>query len=243
MVHVYTDFDGTITRLDVGDAMFERFGGSQCVGIIEEYRSERISAAECFRRESAACATLRQEDLDAFLDAQEIDGTFAPFVSYCRDAGYPLTVLSDGMDYYIRRILERHGVGAVPFFSNHLDLVPAAGGAVSFSPVFPYEDEVCTRCACCKRNHILTTSGDEDVIVYIGEGYSDRCPARFADLVFAKDDLLAYCEEANISYFPYATFADIQSRLETMRRDPGERRLKRKRHQAALARREVYLGG
>ena len=38
------------------------------------------------------------------------------------------------------------------------------------------------------------------MIVYVGDGYSDRCPVQYADIVFAKGDLQTYCQEQNISY-------------------------------------------
>ena len=73
MIKIFTDFDGTITLQDVGDAMFERFGGPQCKEIINEYREGKISAVECFRRESALCSRVGIADLNAFLDSREID--------------------------------------------------------------------------------------------------------------------------------------------------------------------------
>jgi 2,3-diketo-5-methylthio-1-phosphopentane phosphatase len=245
MLRLFTDFDGTISRQDVGDAFFERFGGARSVAAVEAYREGRLSAADCFREECAACGEVDMAELDAFLAAQEIDPAFAGFVRFASERGFPVAVLSDGMDYYIRRMLERHGLGGVTSYSNTLRLVPAgAPGRVTFAPEFPYRDEVCDRCACCKRNHILTLSADDDIVVYIGEGYSDRCPARYADAVFAKDDLLTYCQRENISYFEYQTFADIVRRLESSLREPaGSPLALRKRKQAVQARCDVYLGG
>ena len=242
MVKVFVDFDGTVTKPDVGDAMFERFGGQECLRAVEEYRMGSISAVECFRRESAACHDVEKTDLDAFLDAQEIDETFIPFAGFCKDRELDLTILSDGMDYYIMRILDRRGAGEVKFLANHLELVPVNGfGRVRLEPAFPYTDEVCDRCACCKRNHILTRSADEDVIVYVGEGYSNRCPARYADVVFAKDELLKYCRQENISYFEYRAFSDVEERLRALLDKPGKRPALRKRRQAELARREAFI--
>ncbi len=243
MLKIFIDFDGTITACDVGDAMFEHFGGRVCAGIIDEYHQERISAAECFRRESAACGDVPTAALDAFLDKQEIDPTFPAFVRYCRQAGHEITVLSDGMDYYIGRILSHYGLSGVRFFSNHLNFLASGNDSmVRFVPEFPYQDEVCDRCACCKRNHILSASADDDIIVYIGEGYSDRCPAGYADVVFAKDDLLRYCQRENISYFEYRSFADVQERFTRALTQPGKRFF-RKGKQAERARRDAFLGG
>lgn len=242
MVHIFVDFDGTITREDVGDALFARFGGERSLRAVEAYRRGERSAVECFVEECLACGSVPADELREFLRTREIDPTFAAFAAWCRDRSFNLTILSDGMDYYIRAILEQHGLGWVPFRANVLDVVPAGTpGRVEFRPSFPHTDEVCDRCASCKRNHMLTAAGEEDAIVYAGEGYSDRCPVRFADVVFAKDELLRHCEDESIPYYPYASFADVRDRLEKI--SPGGAAGFPRRHRAALARKDVYLGG
>ena len=246
MIRTFIDFDGTISRKDVGDLLFETFGGRTCLELVEQYRAGTLTATECFRRECEACGEVEPQSLDAFLDGQEIDSTFAGFVEFCEERRVGCTILSDGMGYYIARILNNNGLGRVPFFANTLELLPVDGTSrVRFRPSFPYRDENCERCACCKRNHILTLSADDDIIVYVGEGYSDRCPAQYADVVFAKDELMEYCRASGIPFVSYRTFGDITKRLAKMidRKDPvGGVRL-RKRRRAELARCEVYLGG
>jgi 2-hydroxy-3-keto-5-methylthiopentenyl-1-phosphate phosphatase len=245
MINIFIDFDGTITTQDVGDAMFETFGGRKCLDFIGEYRDGDISAVECFRRECAECTGTDKNALDTFLDSQKIDSTFSEFLEFCSTNKFQYFVLSDGMDYYIDRILSRHQITGVSYFSNHLDLVPMNGDSkIMFQPSFPFTDETCDRCACCKRNKMLTLSADEDVIIYIGEGYSDRCPVRYADIVFAKDELLNYCRRENISYFEYRTFADVMTRLKSMAENKQTKKhfgLKKHR-QAQLAARELFIG-
>jgi 2-hydroxy-3-keto-5-methylthiopentenyl-1-phosphate phosphatase len=245
MIKIFIDFDGTITRQDVGDAMFETFGGETSLQAVDEYRQENISAVECFNKESAACGEFEKRALDNFLDAQEIDPTFIEFIKFCRERGIEHYIVSDGMDYYITHILQRYGLGDVPFFSNHMELVSFNGTSkVRFQPSFPFVDEVCDRCASCKRNHMLTLSGDEDIIVYVGEGYSDRCPVRYADAIFAKDDLLKYCQQENIPFFEYRTFDDVTKRLKMLidGSNADKTVALRKRRQAELARREAFIG-
>jgi 2-hydroxy-3-keto-5-methylthiopentenyl-1-phosphate phosphatase len=242
---IFTDFDGTITINDVGDAMFERFGGLRCREYIDEYRKGLISAAECFRKEAAACGELNQQDLDVFLDSQPIDMTFMPFVEFCNSQQIDVTVFSDGMDYYIRRILNRTGVRDISVFSNALNVTPVSGSSlVRFEPEFPYLNESCDRCACCKRNIMLTQSGEDDILICIGEGYSDRCPVKYADIVFAKDHLAEYCREEQLPFYEYRSFGDIKERLNEMiqvhESKPGKTRL-HKRRQAELARRELFI--
>ncbi len=242
-VNIFVDFDGTITLRDVGDAMFERFGGIRSTEAIDRYRRGELSAVECFRTECDACGTVDKRALDAFIDAQQVDPTFADFLAFCDANGFQCWVLSDGMDHYIDRILDRRGF-RVRRFSNALEFVPAGEAShVTLRPSFPFTDEVCDRCACCKRNHMLTLSGDDDLIVYVGEGYSDRCPARHADIIFAKDELLRYCRSEKIPCREYGTFGDIVRHLQKLSAAPGGSRGFRKRRQAELARRAVFSGG
>ena len=50
--------------------------------------------------------------------------------------------------------------------------------------------------------------------IFVGDGLSDRYAAARADLVFAKGDLAAYCDQQTISYTPYQSLAAIAKRLE-----------------------------
>ena len=237
MVRLFIDFDGTITRDDVGNLFFRTFGGPACDELVRRYRAGELSAAATFREEAAAVGPLDPGAAGEFLRGCDTDPGFPRLVRFCRDREIDLCVVSDGLDYYIAAILERAGCGDVPFVSNRAVFHgPDASGRHALGFEFPYNDAVCDRCACCKRNLMLTRSADEDVIVYVGDGFSDRCPVRYADLVFAKGDLQTYCREENISYIVYRTLDDVLGRLESLMEGDGMRR----RRQAMLRRRAVF---
>ena len=236
-VKIFVDFDGTITTHDVGNLFFREFGGEACDTFIADYHQEKISAQECFRREAATAGGILPNDLNALLDRQTIDPGFKDFVDFCRLRDLEFHIVSDGLDYYIERVLRAHGIQNVSYVANALSLEPAgANGRQSFSLTFPHSDSVCDRCACCKRNFMLTHSGDDDIIVFIGEGYSDRCPVQYADIVFAKEDLQHFCQRENISYYLYASFHDVTGRLARLL----ARRQLRKRRRAELKRKEAF---
>jgi 2,3-diketo-5-methylthio-1-phosphopentane phosphatase len=234
---VFVDFDGTITRQDVGNAFFRAFGGPICNTIVQEYRDEKISAQECFRREVATIGTLDKQDAIAFLKNQPIDESFKQLVAFCASQDIEIRIVSDGLDFYIGEILEAHGVDDVPYFANALGLHSLGSDTCELAISFLHSDAECTRCACCKRNIMLTHAGDDDIIVFIGEGYSDRCPAQYADIVFAKDELQSYCQQENISYFLYSSFADVVDRLKQLL----ARKSIPKRRRAELKRRELFI--
>src|SRR5512140_1454653 len=213
-VKIFVDFDGTITTHDVGNELFREFGGAACEAFIAEYHKEKISAQELFRREAAAAGAVLPADLHAFLDRQTIDPGFKEFVEFCRRRDIEFHIVSDGLDYYIDRVLRAHGIQNVSFVANALSLEPpGTDGRALLSLSFPHGDSMCDRCACCKRNFMLTHAADDDIIVFIGEGYSDRCPVQYADVVFAKDTLQTFCKAENISYYLYASFHDVLERL------------------------------
>jgi 2-hydroxy-3-keto-5-methylthiopentenyl-1-phosphate phosphatase len=233
-VKLFIDFDGTIARGDIGNAFFRRFGGEVCTKWIERYHAGEISAQECFYGERNAMGRVRREDANAFLTTCDVDAGFPGLVAFCRSAGIPITILSDGLDYYITALLRMCGCEDILFFSNRL-LWPSGGEGV---PVlqFPHGNAECDRCACCKRNIMLDACGDEDIMVYVGDGYSDRCPVEYADVVFAKGSLQAWCQQKNISYYPYTDLLEVRRRLEEL----AMRRTLRRKARAEQRRREAF---
>ncbi len=234
---IFVDFDGTITRQDVGDAFFVEFGGEVCSEYVAEYKANGISAKELFRKEVDAIGLLDERKAVEWFHKQPIDESFARFVDFCRQRDIEFHVVSDGLDYYIREILQHNRLEDISFFANHLEIQSGENGLARVSISFPYDDAECTRCACCKRNIMLTTCSEDDIIVYIGEGYSDRCPARYADIIFAKEDLQKFCQQENISYFLYSSFDDVVQRLEELL----ERNKLKPRREAEMKRREAFV--
>ena len=231
---VFVDFDGTITKFDVGEAIFREFGSAaETDKIVADLIINKITARKCWE---LLFATIKQIDVvkfDEFIDSMNIDTTFHQFHNYCCVKDIDIFVLSDGFDYYINRILKKENLNHVKLFANKL-IINAKNELV---PSFPYFDIECQTSANCKRNHILNNSGDEEFTVYIGDGNSDKYSTQFCDFIFAKDYLLKYCEKERITFFPFKNFDDIIVRLESLR---TKKRLK-KRYQAELKRKEIYL--
>jgi len=236
MIRVFCDFDGTMTVEDVGNRLFHTFAGDAGATIVEEYRAGRINAKDCLRRECAALGPLRAETIREFADRFPLDPFAREFVRFCRTREIPLTILSDGLDLYVEPILAKAGLEDIPWFANHGSFVEAYDGTI-LVPSFPHRDEHCDLCGNCKRNHMVTQSADDDLVVYVGDGISDRCPVRYADIVFAKHDLIKYCQDQNVSYFEYRNLGDVRDRLEHM---VSQKRYKQRR-EAVMARRDVFI--
>lgn len=231
---IFVDFDGTITKQDVGEAIFREFGNAELTNkIVSDLLGGKITARQCWELLFATIDFVDPKKLNEFIAAQEIDSFFYRFVKYCEYNKVEVFILSDGFDYYIDRILKKENINYVKVFANKL-LISQGD---KLTPSFPYFDISCQTSANCKRNHILNNSGDDDITIYIGDGNSDKYSTQFCDLIFAKNDLLKYCEKERITYFPFENFNDVIEKLESLKL---KKRIK-KRYQAELKRKEVYI--
>ena len=231
---IFLDFDGTITINDVGESIFRHFLDQQLADkIVDELLNDRISSRECWEKLCEAAPSLEKKMLDDFIICQEIEPTLHRFLEFCSEHKFDVYVLSDGFDYYIDQILTREKLNHLKVFSNKL-ILDEKGRLI---PSFPFYNSDCKSTANCKRNHIIENSGDQDYTVFIGDGNSDKDPIQYVDFIFAKKDLLKYCEVNRITYFPFKNFDDVIERLT----DLGSRKRLKKRHQAELKRREAFL--
>lgn len=233
---IFVDFDGTITKIDVGEAFGNRFGNKEKNDeVIAEWIDGKVSSTDVWKIMLQYIQPFNQKDFDEFISRIEIDETFVPFVQFCRQNNFGTMVLSDGFDLYIKKILEREGLADVQVYCNKLSVNDKNEYVLNF----PYGDEECKLCGNCKRNHILSHTADEDFIIYIGDGYSDKCPIQFCDFIFAKGALLKYCEINRITYFPFENFNDIAAKLTELN---SKKRLKKK-FQAQVNRKNVFESG
>ena len=231
---IFLDFDGTITKNDVGESIFGHFLEKQLADkIVDELLNDKISSRECWEQLCEAAPSLEKKALDDFIICQEIEPTLHRFLEFCSEHKFDVYVLSDGFDYYIDQILTREKLNHLKVFSNKL-ILDEEGKLI---PSFPFYNSDCKSTANCKRNHIIENSGDEDYTVFIGDGNSDKDPIQYVDFIFAKKDLLKYCEVNRITYFPFKDFNDVIERLTEL----GSRKRLKKRHQAELKRREAFM--
>ncbi len=235
---IFCDFDGTITKNDVWLNSLARFiDDKQELGrITEQFVTGLIDSRTTSELHMKLIRNFSEERFREYLSEEEIDPSFSDFAGYCRSKSYPLFVLSSGLDFYIKEILNRNGID-LPFYGN--TMISKADGHLSFKAI--YSDEYCKECAVCKRN-ILISNTDElnnELSVYIGDGASDYCVSRYADIVFAKHRLASYCWKNNITYYEFGSFSDVSKKLDRLKESGKFRR----RQEASVRRKDVLLGG
>lgn len=234
---IFTDFDGTVTLYDVWMEIGEVFiRDKDCwTETLRKFENQEIGTRECFTKECELMVDFDIDKFDEIIAGQRLDPKFVDFYEYCRQNNFPLVILSEGMDYYISGVLKKYGLD-IPFYSNSIVI---SEDRKSFSIDFPYSDSDCTECGTSKRNILMNNTADDEISVFIGDGFSDACVVHYADIIFAKKSLASYCWKNNITYFEYQTFGDITKKIEKFK---NSRKLKQ-RDSARNKRREVFLRG
>ena len=207
-MRVYCDFDGTITKADTTDEVLNRLAGEGWLKLEEDWVAGRITAAECMR---AQIALIRHDDiaLDAVLDTMTLRDGFAEMVEWCRDNRIPFTIVSDGVDRFIRRILARHDLSHIPVFSNRL-----ASDRAGYILEQPFRRQGCAAGSGVCKCEIVDVSPPAEPMVFIGDGRSDFCVSGRAEILFARDRLAEYAEQRGLTYVPFDDFHDVLTALQ-----------------------------
>jgi len=202
---VLCDFDGTVCTVDMGNEVLNRFTDEGWEEIDRAYCAGVIGSRVAYTQVVPIFRGTKSQMLEFVSNRGEIDPYFPAFYKYCKDMEVDLKIVSDGLDFYISAILKKHNLQDIEFCSN----------AVTFqdsdiiSIKFPRMNDQCRKCGTCKNIVLKQHRSDYNFIIYIGNGYSDVCPAGDADLVYAKDVMYEKCRQNGTACVHYDNFNDI----------------------------------
>ena len=201
------DYDGTITEKDLLQQIAFEFGDPEIVGELDRALDEgTVTLRDEIVGEYATVLASLDDVVEWTFERTRIRPGFAEFVELARREGWRLVVVSSGFNELIEPILAREGI-EVEVLANRVDPRPE-GWVVDWR----YGD-ACPACGqSCKRATVEALA-DGGEVVYIGDGYSDRCAGEAADRVFATRRLAAHLEEKRLPYEPFRDFFDIAAAL------------------------------
>jgi len=192
------DWDGTVTVRDTLWMLMERFGDQSVFERTEGGLGAGISFREVMEVQMRTITVPLDEALAFLLDEVRVRKGFAALA-----ARYDPTILSSSFHETIEPLLAREGV-VVELVANRIEARPD-GWRVRWN-----DDAPCPVCGdLCKRRVL---PGDRP-LVYVGDGYSDRCAALAADRVFARRDLADYLVSQNRPFEPFEDFEDVAAAL------------------------------
>jgi 2-hydroxy-3-keto-5-methylthiopentenyl-1-phosphate phosphatase len=207
---VLCDFDGTICTVDMGNEILNRFTDEGWNEIDCAYCAGEIGSRDAYSRVVSLFKGTKAQMLEFVNASEKLDPHFPEFYTYCREKGLDIKIVSDGLDFYIDAILRKYNLQGIEYFSNVF--VFLNGNALSIQ--FPHMNIQCEKCGTCKSGVLKEYRESYDRVIYVGNGYSDVCPAKDSDLVFAKDVLFEKCKQNGTACVCYENFRDIRDFLE-----------------------------
>ena len=182
------DWDGTITERDSLLMVLEQFGDwEECERLGEDLFAGKITLREEIERQFATVTAPLDEVVEWVVENVRVRPGLSELAAL-----HPL-VVSSGFHELIDPVLHREGV-AVELQANHVEARPDG-----WRPIWR-ELPVCSVCGQpCKRSSFPANGR----VVYVGDGYSDRCGALAADRIFARRGLAAYLDEQGVDYEPF----------------------------------------
>ncbi len=205
---IVSDFDGTITREDLTNAIWDAHVPYDWRAVLTPLSREGVlTPLEMIARGYGAVPRGPEALLAQVLPLAHLRHGFEAFVVDCGARRWPFEVLSHGLSFYIRPLLPP-GVALTAFEGRfedgrwRVDLPPsmAVPRGVDFKAHVV---------ASLRARHPGHTT------VYVGDGRLDFPAARTCDLVFAVADstLARLCDESLIPYVPFERFDEITAAL------------------------------
>ena len=204
---IVVDFDGTITEDDMLDQVARVFGDEEVYERVERgLDDETMTLRDVITLEFEPVTASVDEVVAWIAERVRVRPGFRQFVELANERGSRVVVVSSGFEELIAPVLEREGVD-VEVRANRVD---TSGG--NWRVVWTYGG-ACEMCGeSCKRSLVREVAG-EDEVVYVGDGYSDRCAARASDRVFATKGLARFLEAERVPFTPFADFHDVARAL------------------------------
>jgi 2-hydroxy-3-keto-5-methylthiopentenyl-1-phosphate phosphatase len=205
------DFDGTVTVHDTLHLLVRHFAPEVWKPIERRLRAREVTLMDAIEEEFRHIRVTRDEAVGLVLREAGIRAGFPEFVRWAEERGHELVLLSSGFRTLIEPLLASAG----------LERVPVEAGDAEFSLAgttlhFPEAQLDCSAtCGLCKREAVAAHGPfDGRVVVHIGDGYSDLCAARTADIVFARDHLAKFLTHEGVAYHPFEDFYEVMRLLE-----------------------------
>ena len=116
---ILSDFDGTITKKDGLYSFIEKYAQGDWRKIEQDWVEGKISSKECLIEEFKRVPNLSEELICNFIETVSIDETFVDFYKKIIGNSIDFYIVSDGIDYFIEKILKKYGLDNIKVITNH----------------------------------------------------------------------------------------------------------------------------
>ncbi len=206
----FLDYDGTLTTHECNEIALQRFAGDAWRPIEEELKADRLSHAHGFDLQIGLVQAPRAEFLGTLVDAAVLSPGLHEFLDELQRRGGRAVLVSAGLREAIEAVWRREGLPPVDLYASELVGEGPDGGPpyhLAFNPALGD----CPRCGpgLCKGALLRALRRPGETVLVFGDGASDVCPAREADLTFARDHLAERCAAEGLPWRPLPDFRHV----------------------------------
>ena len=207
---IQCDFDGTITEEDIGFMLLDTFAEGDWRKWLQQYMERKISVGYFNTKAFAMVKASREDLLEVARNKAKLRDGFHELISYCQSKGFRFVIVSNGLDFYIKSILEDAGLGDIEVYAAQTQFHPDGLKVQYIGPDGAQLDSD------FKKAYIGAFQDQGYQVIYVGNGASDISPAVHAHHIFARGELLNYCREMNLNCKPFDDLNDITRGLESL---------------------------
>ena len=201
---ILSDFDDTAAQQNVAHLVLDRFSEVDWRPLLDKFRQGSIKPKDYFEMPFRPI-TAAKHDMQAYVrETARLRPGFPELADFCIGGGIELAVVTHGLDFYVEALLERANLQRLPTY--------AVGARFSNQGIefeYRYTRESCTEWGNCKCSIVDSYRERGYQVYYAGDGISDYCPARRADFVFARSQLLDMCLKESLPSRELRDFFDV----------------------------------
>lgn len=204
---IITDFDGTITTRDIGNALCFHFGTMKPTSSLVKDYDTKEDPSIWFNKFFGPIKANQQEFESIILSYAIVKKGFEEVAKFAQEHKIPFEIVSGGLDIYIKPILKKYNLPPLPMYCVRGNLTPK-GIKVDFPdyPTTPLDDFKAQRVKYYKNKGYTT--------IFLGDGLVDLEAAKEADILFATDYLAELCDRHKI---PFQEFKDFTKLLKMLK--------------------------
>ncbi|MDD4874390.1 MAG: HAD-IB family phosphatase [Dehalococcoidales bacterium] len=207
---VQCDFDGTLTEEDTSFLILDAFADGDWRSILKLYKDNKISVGQ-FNTLAFRMVKANEKTLTSFINEKsQLRPNFTELLNYCRNRGFLFFIVSNGLTFYIRTLLNNVGVNNVDIFAAHANFIDTG---IETKYIGPDGKEIRDGFKEAYIRHFLKK---DHRVISIGNGASDMPAARLAHFAFATEPMLSLCKDGGVDCMPFDDLKDIIKGLESL---------------------------
>jgi 2-hydroxy-3-keto-5-methylthiopentenyl-1-phosphate phosphatase len=189
--------------------LLDQFAKGNWHHINDLYSAGKINVGEFNDQTFSLVKTSKRSMRDYLKGKITIRPGFTDFIKLCGKKGIRVVIVSNGLDFYIKQVLDDLGFPETEFHAAetrfHSNILKVRYPDPAGKTVNEGFKDIWVQKFVSEGYHV----------VYVGNGTSDLSPARGAHRIFATESLLEHCQINGVTCIPFTSFKEINKEIET----------------------------